>query len=127
MKLEPIAQHLVTEDVAEGGVDLFVYRMPAQIKQGILLIGDLGGTEIDHELPGYKRTSFQAIIRHTELVEGMELANLVLKTLTLSDNTILDNLLFRYVLPRHEPVVYPVSEGDYLEFSVNFDAVYIET
>tara|TARA_R110000851_G_C13102760_1_gene569250 strand:- start:33162 stop:33545 length:384 start_codon:yes stop_codon:yes gene_type:complete len=127
MKLEPIAQHLVTEDVAEQGVDLFIYNMPSGVEIGILLISSLSGTEIDYELPGFKRTSFQAIVRHTEFVEGRELADLVSSTLTLKNGTMLDNLLVRYIRPRHEPVVYPVSEGDYLEFSINFDAVYIET
>lgn len=127
MNLEAIANYLVTQGVGISGQSLFVYRMPPAINEGILLISDLKGTEIDYELPGFKRTTFQAIVRHTEHVAGRALADLVSSTLTLENGFVLSNLLVRYIRPRHEPVMYPVSEGDYLEFSVNFDAVYIET
>lgn len=127
MNLEPLAQKLSDDGIATAGVDLFIHNMPSNVTKAVLLLSNLTGTPIDFELPGYRRTSFQAIIRHTDYVQGLALANEVSEALTFkSGESILDTLHIKHILPRHEPVVFPVSEGDFLEISVNFDAVYIQ-
>jgi hypothetical protein len=121
MKLEPLAQYLKDQDIAIPGTDLFIYEMPSSVKVGILILTSLSGTNINYELPDYRKTTFQVIVRHTDHVKGRELAELVSSGLTMSGAT-LEGMSVNYIRPKHEPVVYPVSEGDFLEFSVNFDA-----
>lgn len=124
MNLAPLAEYLELEDIAVAGKDLFLYQMPSTVSVGILLLTPLSGTEIDYYLPGYRKTTFQVIVRHTDHVEGQALAELISATLTLA-NKQLTNMNVNYIRPKHEPVVYPVSEGDFLEFSVNYDANYV--
>jgi len=124
MKIEPLAEYLESEGIAKAGKDLFAYYMPDSVSEGILLISSLEGTPIDTELPGYRKTGFQVIIRHDDHVKGRALADQVSSALTMS-NTTLTDMYVNYIRPRHEPVVFPSSEGDFLEFSVNYDANYV--
>lgn len=127
MKLDALAQILIDEGIATAGVDLFIHKMPSNIKVGVLLLNKLSGTPIDFELPGYRRTGFQVIVRHTDYAQGIMLANNVSTALTFKGvESTLGDMLIKHILPKHEPVVFPVSEGDFLEISVNFDAVYIQ-
>ena len=127
MNLQELANYLSDGGIVTQGKDLFIHNMPAKVDSGVLLRGKLTGTPINHELPGYRRTGFQAVIRHTDYKEGFELAETVSSELTFKGgDTVLGSIVVKHILPKHEPVVFPVSEGDFLEFSVNFDAVYIQ-
>ena len=108
------------------GKDIFVFSMPETLTEGILLKDAALGTMIDHELPGYFPTEFQVIIRAREYAEGEEKAEAVSNTLTILNQTI-GALNVNYIRPRHVPIVFPVSEGDYLEWLVIFDANFCMT
>lgn len=122
--LEALAQLLQDTGLGVQGENIFVHMMPSSVSQGILLLSPLSGVPIDHELPGYRKTSFQAIVRHTSHASGKALAEQMSNALSLV-NTTLSGYDVKFILPRHEPVVFPVSEGDFLEISVNFEAVYV--
>lgn len=122
--LEALAQLLENAGLGVQGESIFVHMMPSTVGQGVLLLGPLSGTPIDHELPNYRKTHFQAIVRHKSYSSGKALAEAVSNALTLI-NTTLPGYNVKFILPRHEPVVFPVSEGDFLEISVNFEAVYV--
>lgn len=126
MKLDVLAQALEDALVGKIGRDIFVHFMPDQIVEGVLLLNSLSGAAIDHELPGYRRSTFQVIVRHQDYDEGEALARTVAGILTMEYETF-TGVTTRYVRPKHDPVVYPVSKGDNLEFSVNYEAVYILT
>lgn len=126
MKLEPVLQKLVDDGLGVAGQDLFVHRMPDTVTVGALLLSKLSGTPIDHELPGYRKTSFQVIVRHTDYVQGEQLAEQISSALTIR-NAQVGSLKVKYIQPMHEPVIFPISEGDHLEISVNYDAVYVQT
>ena len=125
MNLKPIAEYLESQGLGTGGRDLFVNYMPEDVQQGILLMNKLSGTPIDWELPGYRRSGFQLIVRHTDDEAGLLMAEQLSDALTLT-NTTLTGMLVKVIRPKHEPVVYPVSKGDYLEISVNFEAIYVK-
>ena len=112
---------------AEGrDKDIFVFSMPEMLVEGILLKDAPLGTPIDHELPGYFPTEFQVIVRAREYAEGEEKAEAISSTLTVLNQTI-GSLNVNYIRPRHVPIVFPVSEGDYLEWLVMFDANFCMT
>lgn len=102
---------------------IFVYDMPEKVARGVLLKLPDDGVPIDHELPGYRKTGFQVIVRDNDYVKGMKAANDISTALNLS-NTTVGTMSCRFIRPKHEPIVFPVSQGDTLEFSVNFDATY---
>jgi hypothetical protein len=49
----------------------------------------------------------------------------VIIALTLT-NTLVGDMEFRYIRPTTLPVVYPISKGNLLEFSVDFDVAFTQ-
>lgn len=127
MKLGSIFDYLADEGVAVANKSLFIQDLPARAAPtSVMLKNSLNGTDIDYELPNYRRGSFQAIIRckATSFEEGEALADLVSTTLTIEEKR-LGNLHFKYLRPTSEPIAYQLSDGANYEFSVNFSAVYV--
>lgn len=124
-----IATHLEEQDqgyTTGREKNIFVYAMPEHITKGILLKDAIFGTQIDHELPGYFVNDFRVIVRAKEHAEGEDKAKAVADALTILNQTI-GTLGVNYIRPRHLPMVFPVSEGDYLEWLVTFDASFCKT
>ena len=126
MKLEPIAEALEVGGIGTRGTSIFIHRMPEKVTAGILLLSRLTGTPIDREIPGLRKTSFQVIVRGRDYANGYNLAEQISALLTI-EGGMLGDINIHWILPKHEPVVYPVSKGDLLEISVNFEAVYVAT
>ncbi len=120
MNLTPLAQRLHSKKIGIIGKTLFVNMLPINTAIGILLRNDLRGTEIDYELRGYTRTQFQAIVRAPNYPQGESLMEKLTQSLTVT-NTPIGDIHFNFIRPRTEPVVFPLSEGNLLEFSVYFD------
>lgn len=124
MNLEPFASHLESQGIGVVGDNIFYYEMPAVVETGILLRESQAGTLIDPELPGYRKTYFRAVVRDGSYSAGLALSEQVLEALTIA-NVSLSNLSVKFVRPLNEPIVFPRSEGDAVEFSINFEAVYV--
>lgn len=120
MNLLPLVEHLQAKKVGTMGKTLYINMLPIGVPTAVLLRNSLNGTEIDYELPGYSRTQFQAIVRAPGYPQGEALMERLTAALTLADKTI-GPYHFNYCRPRTEPVVFPLSEGNLLEFSVYFD------
>lgn len=125
MNIYPMATHLQAEGLGTEGQDLFVHHMPARVERGILLM--VQTPIMRHEdIDNYRKGEFQAIVRHTDRQAGYSLASQVADTLKVQDLT-LGNMLFKFIHPIHDPLVYPRSEGNGLEFSVNFKCAFLIT
>jgi len=122
--LAQVASILEQEGFGTPGVDIFIFFMPDDVEQGILLVDTIVGTRIDHELPGYRNGKFQLIVRHQDYEEGMKLALDASEALTILE-TEYDDVIIKYLRPRTDPVAFPPSEGDNLEFAAVFDSAYI--
>lgn len=120
MNLMPLVTELQARKVGTMGKTLFINMLPVGTPSGVMLRNSLSGTEIDYELPDYFRTDFQMIVRAGSYPSGEALIEKATKALTFNDKQ-LGNLHFNYSRPRTEPVVFPLSEGNLLEFSVYFD------
>jgi|SaaInlStandDraft_7_1057024.scaffolds.fasta_scaffold36118_4 hypothetical protein len=124
MNALPFANYIQSNGIGTVGRDIFLYNMPDSINVGILFTSSLSGTKIDHELPNYRKRNFQIIVRSDNYVDGLAISESIMGVLDFA-NTDVDNYFVKFVRPRTEPVVYPVSEGDYIEFSLNFETVFI--
>lgn len=124
MRLSTIAKYLEQEGAGAQGKTIFINHLPAQVPIGILLREGYGGTPINHELPGYRRADFMVVVRGSNYDSCQALIEQVMTTLNFEDIEF-DGLLFRYLRPATEPVVYPLSVGGLYEFVVQFDAVYV--
>lgn len=120
MNLIPFAEYLETAGLGEQGRSLFVNYYPAEVTTGVFLRNKLFGMSIDHNLPGYLKFSFQAVIRSNNFTTGEALAKDVAKTLHLNDVT-LGDMKVNYCRPVNIPYPYPISDGELVEFNVEFD------
>lgn len=114
-------QHLLDE----GFESVFMYHMGDEVKEGILLLDPPSGAPIDPDLPGYRKTGFQVVIRASEHLAGETQAQKVSDALSIERRMNMSRIDVNYVRPRHEPIRFPKSGGGRLEFSINFDACYV--
>ncbi len=119
-----IAQHLQNSSVGQftgRDKDIFVFNMPDRVDSGILLKDAPLGTTIDHELPGYFSTEFYAIVRATEQSKADAVADAMSTALTINESGSVAGLAVNFIRPRIIPMVFPISEGDYIELLVIYD------
>jgi len=123
MDLKGLQEYAETLSLGTMGTDLFVSNMPETVKEGVIILQDLEGTMIDHEIFGYRKGDFQIVVRSASYTAGLERAQAIATAFTLV-NTVISGRNYRYIRPKHEPVPYPVSKGNLQEFSVNYQACY---
>lgn len=123
MNLEAIADLLHERGVAKKGVNLFINFMPTD-KTGILLRDPFGGSKRNHELPGYRQTSFMLIIRHPNFATGKTLIGRAMEVLSMEEAD-LPTMKVNYMRVRHDPFTFQPSPGSNIEFSTNIDCCYV--
>jgi hypothetical protein len=125
MNLLPISDKLQALNLGVEGTSLFVDMMPSETVNGILLRNRLSGTPINWYLPGYLKGQFQVIVRAQTYDEGLALMNQVTSALTLYE-TSLGAIYIKYMRPKMLPVVFPLSNGENIEYSVYMDVCFTE-
>lgn len=109
-----------------SGRNIFVNHLPAAINAGVMIRQDYEGVSYQHELPGYFKAAFQVIVRNPDYVAGQTLAENIAVTLN-KERVVIGTMNVKYIRPIQKPIVFPASEGDYLEFSTYFDVCYSMT
>lgn len=126
-KLDGVAEILVAEGIATPGVSLYIYNMPENMQNGVVLLDDPDmPTEIDEYIPKLKKSNFRAVVRGGNFVDAMQLARQVQTALDKYNYTASNGLKFLRIKPTYDPIPYPVSESDVIEVSVNLWTAYIE-
>lgn len=127
MNLMPLVNLIENASLGVKGDDLFVDMLPSEAARAILLRNPLSGTPIDHNLPGYYKGDFQLIVRTPagSYDAGELLIERVIEALSI-DGVQVENLFFNYCRPRTLPAVFPLSEGNLLEFSCMFDCCFVK-
>lgn len=117
----------VLEDEGYGriGASLFLSNMPLEISEGVMVRNPLTGVKIDHELPGYFKTTFQLIIRGKDLPIAMAKADEISKLLTMYE-TELDTMHVNYMRPQTKPIPYPITKSNLIEVTANFEVCFVE-
>lgn len=123
MNLLPIAQYIEDAGFGVQGENIFINMIPAERPVCIMVRNKLQGTLIDYELPGFYKTRFQLIVRAGDYVTGDKLISEVCDALTLTERQIGD-MFVRYMRPVTMPVVFPLSKGNLLEFTNDFDIAF---
>lgn len=119
MNLEPIVTLLEESECGRAGRTIFINEMPAECRQGILLLDNYHGTPIDHYLPGYYATEYRLIVRSTEQAAGRALCQKALSALTVHGDRTVDDTTIKQMLPITLPRPYRRSVGGYWEFEVD--------
>jgi hypothetical protein len=127
MNLMPLVNLLQDTGLGTQGTDLFVHMMPAEAERATLLRTPLSGTKIDYELPGFYKTQFQLIVRvpAADYDTGDQLVADVTAALTMQEQQV-EDMFFNYSRPRTEPVPFPLSKGNLIEFNVMFDCCFVK-
>lgn len=123
MNLMPIAEFIEGAGLGVMGETLFINTIPADAPKGVLLRNHLSGTKIDYELPGYYKTGFRVIVRARDYQEGEALIEEVCAALTVQHKRV-GNMDVIYMRPLTDPVVFPMSGGNLLEFATDIDIVF---
>lgn len=126
MNLRPFADYVQSHLTSQK---VYVFNMPHDQKIGILLLQGFQGAKRWDELPQYRKAEFQVIVRHTNYEAGYALAKSVeevldIRRLTLTSSV--GNLYVHHATPCHDPVSYPRSSGDVIEFSIRFETAYVQ-
>ncbi len=123
MNLVPLGLRLEANGAGKIRESIFINMIPIRVNNGILLRNPLVGTAIDYEMKGYYRTEFQVIVRAANYESGESLMQKVFQILTLEETQVGD-MHIKHCYPRFEPVVYPISDGNLLEFSTDFNIAF---
>lgn len=125
MNLMPFADLIETAGLGVKGESLFLEMMPAEAGLAIMLRSPLSGTPINYEILGLFRTEFQLIVRGYSYVETKALMVAAIAAVTKTEVQV-GEMFVKHARPRTEPVAFPLSKGNLLEFSVMFDAIFIK-
>lgn len=130
MRLDLLAQVLADANIGTIGTDIFVYRMDADCKQGIMLRAPLDGVPVDVNLPEYYKHSLQIVVRAADQLTGDDLMKRTIAALTMYKRIFNDtdgNLLMQvnHLVARTLPRVYPRLDGQGIEWSVDLNTNYV--
>lgn len=120
-----MADALHDKGVAIKSKTVFTNNIPATVGLAVGLFGKLTGDTIDYELKGFRKTTFQLVVRCQLLTDGEVLIRQAVEAITFEKRTDFPGFQINYIRPKHDPVNYPISDGNKTEFSVNFDACFV--
>lgn len=123
MNLYEIQSFLAAQGAGTIGVDLFAYHMPAVIDEGILVLSQVP-SERDDIIDNYYRGEFQVVVRSKDRENGRLRCKQIAGILD-GERRVMGDTNYRFIRSMHEPMGYPRSEGNSLEFSVNFQCAYL--
>lgn len=124
--IENIVTFLRDQNIAQLGSNVYRQMIPANQSPAAGVYTGLDGIRIDHELPNYHNDDLQVIVRADTYDEAYSIAEAVSAALDISEQDV-GSLHINYLRPRHLPAVYPRSEGDNYEASVNFDFNFVRS
>ena len=124
MRLEPIVKFVEQNTTLTQGVDLFLHSMPPTVREGVLIVTENAGNQVDHEIKGVFKGRFQVITRGVSYGSASDRSYELFDLLTMLEKDLTDYVV-TYSRPRHTP--NPIggrSKGDLIEMSTNFDFRY---
>ena len=105
--------------------EIYANTIPSDRKIGAMLTAGYKGMSVDPEIPAYHKGPMQLIVRAGESLDAEAIAQLVSDYLMLCQEVTVGDIFIHYINPRHLPVVFPASNGDHYEASVNFDVCFV--
>lgn len=118
--LQAIVDHLQANGLGTPGKDLFRGYMPAQVDTGVVVLARVAIDEDAYS--GIKKGPFQIVTRAASGDLAYDKAAAIKKVLRL-EGVEIGGVRFKYILPKHEPLVYPRTDGGQYEASVNYQFV----
>lgn len=121
--MEPIRDY-IAEQFPE--VPAFMFHLPETAVPGVLVRSPMGGSRYSEGMgEDYRKSSLQVVVRHRNYPDGYALSRAIADALKLSQ-TQLDGMYVVHMRPDSDPVAYPISRGDAVEFLINFTVSYFD-
>lgn len=124
MDLIVLANHLQSQGFGTTGVDLFAYAMPDGISRGLLVTSQMPIYRHQYANELY-RGEFQVVARGSDHDEIRSRLGSVADALN-ARGVVLGDMNFRFIFPKHAPLVFPRADSQLLEASVNFEFAYTQ-
>lgn len=127
MNLEAIAGLLEDAGLGAQGQSIFINSMPENLS-GFMLREGYSGNWINWDFEGnWYEGDFVLTYRcpKAEYADGMEQIKQAMETLTLLYGATVGEVEYKYMRPRQTPMVYPVSGGGNVEFTVHIDVCFL--
>ena len=122
MNLNAIVDLLEAASLGDPGSTLFWGKMPLECQSG-LLVTTQTPISIHSYVSELRRGTFQVIARHKTFDGASTLADSVIDAMP--SGGVIGDMKFLTLRPSQEPLLYPRSDGDFVEASVNFNFSYI--
>lgn len=118
--LQAITDFIQAQGLGTPGVDLFYGFMPSEINVGTVV---LARVMIDDDpYTRIKKGTFQVVCRGRNSAEAHDKAAAIKKVLRL-EGVEIGGVSFKHAYPKHEPLVFPRTDGGQYEASVNYQFV----
>ncbi|NIH77426.1 hypothetical protein FHV99_004678 [Ochrobactrum sp. P20RRXII] len=130
MIMDILGEKLEKAGLGVRAKSIFHHQFPADITVGTFFRYPLTGISVDPYIPNWHKVRCQVIVRHTSVAEGEKMADAVSRTLTTQAEEVFpataDSPEIRLVrfFPDSLPVRFPRLEGNSIEWSMHFDAVF---
>lgn len=121
-----LAELLEQSGVGKTCKDIFIDTLPDEASKGIVLRSSIAGDEIDYYLPGLMKATFRLIARASFHSDGLDMIQKATNALTIWQPRKIGNMYVRNCRPITTPMIYPLSNGNLREFSVNMKIIYDE-
>lgn len=118
--LDSIITLIQTNSLGVPGKTLFRDYMPSDIKSGTLVLARVA-IEID-PYTGLRKGSVQIVSRDKTPDLARKRASDIMKVVKLED-AVVAGVSFKFIRPKHEPIVFPRADGGLFEASVNYQFV----
>lgn len=113
------------------GIDQNVFAYNLKVDEGAVFVASALG--VDPEIPKMYRGSFQLVVRGRDISSTQSIAKKISDALDyneriskgLAPDIGVHPYVVKYIRPRHLPLLYPRSDGDLYEASVNFDICFM--
>ena len=123
MNTEALVDYLARNGFGVKGKTLFGVAMPGRVHEGILVLNNTPITRHPYQ-KGRRDGHFQVVVRGTEFTSIQSKARAIAELLD-TEGLQIGDMKFLSVRPVAEPFIYPRTDGNLLEASVNFNFVYV--
>lgn len=121
-----LAKRLEEKGCGKCAKDIFVDTLPSESSMGIVLRSSISGDTIDYELPGFMKATFRLIARAANHGIGQEMLQKATDALYIELSEVVGSMNVRICRPITTPMIFPLSNGNLREFSVNMRIIYDE-
>jgi len=114
-----IAELIEATGVAAAGDDLFMFTLPADVQNGIMIRGPLTGDPINPEQPDFYSSEFLVVVRGGDGRAAFEKCKTISSALTIGREQS-GEIWITDCRPRTRPIAYPRSDAGTVEWGIPF-------